>query len=87
MDFLQEMEERKRLPGVMTQEEVHRVLTAMQGTSVLLAQVAYEGGLRVSELVRLRVKDVDLARIQIHILSGKGDKDRFITRPRRVILS
>jgi hypothetical protein len=37
------MEERKRLPVVLTQEEGHRFLTAKQGTSVLMAQVAYEG--------------------------------------------
>jgi len=76
--------ERKRLPVVLTQEEVHRFLAAMQGTPALMAQVAYGGGLRVSELVRLRVKDVDLARFQLHIRSGKGDKDRITTLPRRV---
>jgi integron integrase len=50
-----------------------------------MAQIAYGGGLRVSELIRLRVKDVDPARLQIHVRSGKGDKDRMTTLSKRVV--
>lgn len=77
--------ERKHVPVVLSSEETHRLLHAMNGTPALMAQVAYGGGLRVSELVRLRVKDVDLARHQLQIRSGKGDKDRVTTLPRRVV--
>jgi integron integrase len=71
----------QRLPVVLSQDEVRILLANMQGTPSLMAQLAYGGGLRVSELVRLRVKDVDIDRHQIHIRSGKGDKDRQTTLP------
>jgi integron integrase len=77
--------EKKRLPVVLTPEEVGRLLDVMQGTSLLMAQIAYGGGLRVSELIRLRVKDVDPARLQIHVRAGKGDKDRMTTMGERVV--
>lgn len=77
--------ERKRLPVVLTPEEVRRLLDTMAGTPGLMAQIAYGGGLRVSELIRLRVKDVDTARMQVHVRSGKGDKDRVTTLARRVV--
>jgi site-specific recombinase XerD len=48
----------------------------MEGTSRLMARLMYGSGLRLMELIRLRVKDVDLARGQITVRSGKGDKDR-----------
>ena len=78
LDFRRARETR-RLPVVLTQDEIRRLLAVMQGTPSLMARVAYGGGLRVSELIRLRVKDVDLDRLQVHIRSGKGDKDRIST--------
>lgn len=77
--------ERKRLPVVLTPEEVRRILDVMQGTPALMAKIAYGGGLRVSELIRLRIKDVDPARLQIHVRSGKGDKDRMTTMSKQVV--
>jgi len=77
--------ERKHMPVVLSGEEIHRLLHAMNGTPALMAQVAYGGGLRVSELVRLRVKDVDLARLQLQIRAGKGNKDRMTTLPKRAV--
>jgi integron integrase len=76
---------RKRLPVVLSPEEIMQLLAQMQGTPLLMAQLAYGGGLRVMELVRLRVKDIDLVRRQIHVRSGKGDKDRATTLPERVV--
>lgn len=72
---------RRRLPVVLSPSEVQALLAQMQGTPALMARLAYGGGLRVSELVRLRVKDIDADRRQIHIRSGKGDKDRQTTLP------
>ncbi len=66
----------ERLPTVLTREEVTRVLAAMHGTPQLMALVSYGGGLRVMECCQLRVKDVDLARREVMVRSGKGDKDR-----------
>lgn len=69
----------RRLPVVLSQEEVRTLLSHLKGVPFLMGQLAYGGGLRVSELVRLRVKDVDIERRQIHVRSGKGDKDRLTT--------
>ena len=65
-----------RLPVVLTREEVRRLFTVMNGTHKLMAQLLYGTGLRLMELIRLRVKDVDLERNQILVRAGKGNKDR-----------
>lgn len=75
----------RRLPVVLTQEEIQTLLSHMTGDSLLMAQIAYGGGLRVSELVRLRVKDIDLQRQQLHVRAGKGDKDRLTTLPKAAL--
>jgi len=48
----------------------------MEGTARLMAELMYGSGLRLMELLRLRVKDVDLTRQQVIVRGGKGDKDR-----------
>jgi site-specific recombinase XerD len=58
------------------------VLAALRGTSRLCALLMYGAGLRVSECVALRVKDVDLERGEIVVRGGKGDKDRRLPLPR-----
>jgi integron integrase len=75
----------QRLPVVLSQSEVRHLLAHMQGTPALMAKLAYGGGLRVSELVRLRIKDIDLDRLQLHVRSGKGDKDRQTTLPNSAV--
>lgn len=57
----------------------------MRGTTLLMAQLMYVAGLRVSECVTLRVKDVDLAGRQINVRNGKGAKDRVTLLPDRLI--
>lgn len=76
---------KRRLPVVLSIEEIRRLLLHMQGSPALMAKIAYGGGLRVSELVRLRFKDVDLERRQLHIRAGKGDKDRQTTLPDSIV--
>src|SRR5581483_2914770 len=66
----------KRVPAVLTVDEVHRVLCEMDGTHRLMARLIYGSGLRLLECVRLRVKDLDLARREVVVRSGKGGKDR-----------
>ena len=61
----------KRLPTVLTKEEVARVLTAISGTYGLMAKIIYGCGLRLMECVRLRVKDIDFERNQITVRDGK----------------
>jgi len=66
----------KRLPTVLTREEVSRVLDAMSGTPQLIARLLYGSGLRLMEAIRLRVKDLGLAQHQVVVRDGKGLKDR-----------
>lgn len=63
---------RERLPVVLSQEEVRRLLGTLEGAQRLIAQLLYGSGLRLLEALRLRIKDVDLARLHITVRSGKG---------------
>jgi len=74
----------RRVPVVLSPEEVGRVLAALEGTWRLMAQVLYGTGMRLMELLRLRVKDVDFDRHQIVVRGGKGDKDRVTMLPEAV---
>ena len=71
-----------RLPVVLSPAEVRAVMRALRGSARLGALLMYGAGLRVSECVALRVKDIDLDRCQIVVRSGKGDKDRCVPLPR-----
>lgn len=71
----------KRVPIVLTREEVARVLRAMEGTPQLVASLLYGAGLRLMEALRLRVKDVDLEYGQLLVRDGKGGKDRHTVLP------
>lgn len=71
----------KRLPTVLTKEEVQRVLAAMSGTNQLVAKLLYGSGLRLIECLRLRVKDIDFEQHQIIVRDGKGRKDRVTMLP------
>jgi len=62
----------KRLPVVLSRDECHRLMDAMEGTKRLMAELMYGSGLRLMELLSLRVKDVDLDRRQLVIRQGKG---------------
>lgn len=71
----------KRLPAVLTIDEVRRVLANMDGLHRLMARLIYGAGLRLMECVRLRVKDVDLPRRELLIRDGKGGRDRMTMLP------
>lgn len=73
----------KRLPVVLTREEVNLVLDNMSGTYGLMSGLMYGGGLRLMEGVRLRIKDMDFAQSQIAVRDGKGKKDRITIFPDR----
>jgi integron integrase len=70
-----------RMPVVLSRPEVARLLEALDGTWRLMGQTLYGTGMRLMELLRLRVKDVDFERNQIVVRSGKGDKDRVTMLP------
>ncbi len=75
---------KKRLPTVLTPDEVRRVLGAMRGTEALVARLLYGCGLRLLEALRLRIKDVALAGGTLSVRGGKGDKDRMLELPERL---
>ena len=70
-----------RLPVVLTQEEVARVLERLRGVHRLIGRLLYGTGMRIMEGVRLRVKDVEFARREIIIRDGKGARDRMTMLP------
>ena len=74
----------ERIPVVLTREEVQAVIDGLDGPTRLLALLLYGAGLRLLEVLRLRVKDVDFGRNQITVRSGKGGKDRVTMLPAAV---
>lgn len=75
----------RKVPVVLTGDECRRLFAALEGTARLMAQLAYGAGLRVSELVRLRVQDLDLDRLVVLVRAGKGDKDRPAPLPAALV--
>jgi integron integrase len=73
-----------RLPVVLTREEVDRVLNVLSGTPALVTRLSYGSGLRLMEALRIRVKDLDLARGELIVRGGKGGKDRVTMLSRSV---
>lgn len=72
---------RVRVPVVLSRAECERLFEAMEGTPRLMAELMFGAGLRLTELLRLRVKDVDLERGQLVVRGGKGDEDRVTVLP------
>lgn len=77
----------QRLPVVLTQTEVQRVLAQLDGTHGLIARLLYGSGMRLMEGARLRVKDLDFERHEIIVRDGKGGKDRVTMLPASLVSS
>lgn len=75
---------KQRLPSVLSTMEVSSLLQALSGTNKLIGQLLYGCGLRISEAVSLRVKDLDFNQHQITVQHGKGGKDRIVGMPRAI---
>lgn len=75
----------KRLPVVLTREEVGALLGQMEGVCRVMAALLYGAGLRLQECITLRVKDVDFAAGQLWVRRGKGQKDRLALLPRSLV--
>ena len=76
---------KKKVPTVMSKEEVIRVLDIMGGLPQLVTKLLYGSGLRMIEATRLRVQDIDFDMKQIVVRSGKGNKDRVTPLPSSLI--
>lgn len=74
----------RRLPVVLTTEEVRSVLGRLEGCDALVAGLLYGSGLRLMEALRLRVHDLDFHRRELTVRNGKGGKDRRTLLPERL---
>lgn len=81
LDGMERAKKPVRVPVVLTQDEVHKVLAHLHGTARLMTGLLYGSGLRLMECVRLRVKDVDFGYARITVRNGKGAKDRVTMLP------
>ena len=75
----------RRLPTVLSHEEIRALLAQLDGRPWLLVSVLYGTGMRLMECLRLRVKDVDFARNEIIVRDGKGGKDRRTVLPKSLV--
>ncbi len=76
-------QKQRKLPVVLTPEEVTALLARLAGHHYLMTALLYGSGLRRIEAVRLRVKDIDFEYRQIRIINGKGGKHRIVKRAAR----
>ncbi|MBI5596271.1 MAG: integron integrase [Elusimicrobia bacterium] len=75
----------RRLPVVLSREEVVAIVSKLDGTPRLMSMLLYGAGLRLMECCTLRVKDIDFDQRQVVIRGGKGDKDRYTMLPTAVV--
>jgi len=66
----------RQLPTVLSVDEVRQILRQLEGRNRLIIQLLYGSGLRISECLRLRVKDIDFDLMSVTVHDGKGKKDR-----------
>ena len=81
---LNRVQQRQRIPVVMTASEASAVLSQMSGATALMAQLMFGSGLRVDECCTLRLKDIDFGSSIINVRNGKGAKDRSTVLPVRL---
>ena len=74
----------QRLPMVLSQDDVMRLIDNLEGTAQLMAKIMYGGGLRLNECTRLRIQDLDFSRLTVTVRNGKGDKDRQTLFPESI---
>ena len=85
MDGINRPAAKRRIPSVLTKDEVAGLLAQMEGVTALLARLLYGTGMRLMEGIRLRVKDVDFDRHVIIVREAKGNKDRVVMLPRSLV--
>jgi len=75
-----------KLPIVLSRDEIQSILMAIGNEKHnLMIAIAYSGGLRVSEVINLKIKDINLAELTIHIKGAKGNKDRITILPEKLV--
>ena len=75
----------KKLPVVLSRKEIGKIITAVKNPKhQLILGLAYGAGLRVSEVVNLKIKDIDIEELTIHLKNAKGKKDRITIFPKKL---
>lgn len=75
-----------KLPIVLSRDEIQSILSTINNEKHnLMIALAYAGGLRVSEIINLKVRDINLAELTIHIKGAKGNKDRITILPKKLV--
>jgi integron integrase len=85
MDGINRPQSKKRIPSVLTRDEIASIFAYMEATPSLLARLLYGTGMRLMEAMRLRVKDLDFDRRVIIVREAKGGKDRVVMLPNSLI--
>ena len=85
VDGLNYVKRIKHLPVVFSRNEAQTILTQLEGVTQLFIKLLYGSGMRLSEGLRLRVKDIDFEQAQIIVRDGKGEKDRITILPEKLI--
>ena len=76
----------KKLPIILSQEEIQKIFNVCENKKhKVILSLLYSCGLRVSELINLRWKDIDRSRMVINIIAGKGKKDRQVMLSQNII--
>lgn len=86
LDEIVAAKDRRRLPVVLTPQEVRALLHELSGTMGIVASLLYGTGMRLLEALRLRVKDVGFERREVLVRDGKGGKDRITVLPENLML-
>ena len=77
-------QERKHIPVVLTKEEVYAVLVNLNGVYELMVTLMYGCGLRMQEVLNLRVKDIDFGFDKVYVFDSKSLKDRTLPLPQKL---
>lgn len=85
LDDINRPSHKRRIPSVLTKDEVAGVLASMEGQTALLARLLYGTGMRLMEGMRLRIKDIDFDRHVIVVREAKGNKDRVVMLPHTLV--
>ena len=76
----------KPLPNVLSKQEILKLFQSTENFKhLLILKMAYGMGLRVSEIINMKIKNIDLDRKQVHIVSAKGKKDRYVHLPESIL--
>jgi integron integrase len=85
IDGIERAKRPERLPVVFTRTEIKQILAHLDGVYLLMASLLYGTGMRLTEGLKLRVKDVDFEYRQITVRDGKGNKDRMTMLPNSLV--